>query len=141
MHPWSTTYLNHVTGNWQAEHVGILQLSRKFYFLHRPDAFRMFHCHTDRDVIPLLICISLCGTTITITTIIIIPCKPLVRLSTICLQQIFLFQIEIWYLSNTINCLPHVMNPMKHGKYTFYFESWHSLKYFNTALPSGTFDV
>ena len=119
MYPKSTTYLNHVTGNWQAEQAAILQLSREFLFLHRTDAFRMFHCHTDCDVIPLLICISLCGTTTTTTTTIIIPCKPLVRLTTLCLQQIFLFQIEIWYLSNTINCLLHVMSPMKHSKYSF----------------------
>jgi hypothetical protein len=85
----------------------------------------MFHFRTYRDVIPLLIFISLCGTTMTIITttiFIIIPCKPLVRLSTVCLEQIFVFQIEIWYLSNTINCLPHVMNPMRHSKYTFFFK-------------------
>jgi hypothetical protein len=68
--------------------------------------------------IPLLNGISLCGT-ITIIIFFFLTCKPLVRLSTICLQQIFLFQIEIWYLSNTVNCLPRVMNPMKHSKYTF----------------------
>ena len=145
--------------------MGILQLSRQFYFLHLPDAFRMLHCHTDRDVIPLLICISLCGTTTTTTTTtttititttttttittttttttttINIPCKPLATLSTVCLQQMFVFQIEIWYLSNTINCLPHVMKSMKHSKNTFCFECWHSLKYFNPALPSGIADV
>ena len=82
----------------------------------------MFHCHTDRDVIPLLICISLRGMTTT-TIISSIPCKPLARLSTVLLQHMFLFQIEIWYLSNTINYLPHVMKPMKHSKNTLCFES------------------